>query len=145
MLVGGSVIGMARMGVLPVIPSWQVINVSEILRPTGCTLVDFQVLPADDRDGDSIDVIDNSLCIRLGKIQSRYGGQDFDPKRRSAHSCDLVGVEEEIRRYAGRAETECSKRRDHLLGVFRIHGDPDVHFGGGTRVSMVTHCIATDQ
>ena len=51
-------------------PSWQVVKVSEILRPTGCTLVDFQVLPADDRDRNPVDDIDNSLCIRLGEIQS---------------------------------------------------------------------------
>src|SRR5579883_2058984 len=76
--------------------SRQVFEVSEILRPAGCTLVGLQVLPADDRDRNPIDDIDNAMCIRLREIDPRDSRQDFDSNRFTSHPSDLVWTEEEI-------------------------------------------------
>jgi hypothetical protein len=127
----------------PTAELFQLFQIGQIFKPSGCLFVALQVSDIDNRYGYAIDVGDLPSGIAIGEFHARNGGQDFQAERRDAHPNHAPRRGKHFRRSLRVAKG--AQRRCGALGIFRIERDPDIHVAGGSGVPVVVYRVPADE
>ena len=88
------------------------LEVGEILVPSGRAFVGLQVIEADDSHGDAAERRDRGARVARVEIDSGHRREDLDPNGRDSQPNDLVGPEKELARQLRTIETRQLQHSD---------------------------------